>query len=127
VLAENTNVWNLPVDANTGKARGEIGRLTESADSDIGPSISTDGRELAFTRGRSNLWLRDLKERKESFLAAATGSSQISADGSTVVFAKAENQQTALYVMRPTEATGRGMPGLWCAERLGTRWEEILD
>jgi hypothetical protein len=40
VLSENTNVWNLPLESNTGKVLGEIGRLTEGADRDIGRGYS---------------------------------------------------------------------------------------
>src|SRR5262249_34568551 len=42
VLFGNSNLWSFPIDANTGKVLGEIGRSTESADPDVTPSISKD-------------------------------------------------------------------------------------
>jgi Tol biopolymer transport system component/tRNA A-37 threonylcarbamoyl transferase component Bud32 len=108
VLSESANVWKLPIDANAGKVVGEIGRLTESADRDSAPSISTDGRTLAFNRGSGgfggSLWLKDLQTGKEKLLVSTTptivvGSGQITADGSRVVYDRVENQKGDLYVV----------------------------
>jgi Tol biopolymer transport system component len=107
VHSENANVWSLPIDANAGKVLGEIGRLTESAYRDSGPSISTDGLKLVFNRGGSgfgNLWLKDLKSGKETQLVGTTptigvGTGQITADGSKVAYDRIENQRGDLYVL----------------------------
>jgi Tol biopolymer transport system component len=102
VLSENTNVWSLPLDANSGKVLGEIGRLTESADRDNQPSLATDGTKLAFTRGslgRGNLWLKDLPNGKERLLVTTAGAGQISPDGSKVAYGKFENQKGNYYVV----------------------------
>jgi Tol biopolymer transport system component len=99
---KNTNVWNLPLESNTGKVLGEIGRLTEGADRDIGPSISTDGTKLAFARvaGRSSqLWLKDLQNERERLLVSGSGGfPQIAPDGSKVAFNTTENQKPVLQV-----------------------------
>jgi Tol biopolymer transport system component/predicted Ser/Thr protein kinase len=106
VLSGNTNLWGLPIDANAGKVLGEIGRLTESADSDMWPSISTDGNKLVFNRivgGLRSLWLKDLQTGKERLLVsgpppAGVGGPQITDDGSKVVYDRFEKTPTALYV-----------------------------
>ena len=105
-LSENTNVWSLPIDANAGKVLGEIRRLTESGDRDSTPSISTDGKKIIFTRSRlgpGNIWLKDLQSGKEGLLATNVGFTQLSPDGSKVVFDKVENQKNTFFVV-PTNA-----------------------
>jgi hypothetical protein len=102
VLSENTNVWSLPVDANGGKAHGEIVRLTESGDRDMGPSVAGDGTKMAFSRGswgQGNLWLKDLRNGKDKLLATAVGGGLIAPDGSKVTYAKFGNQTTTCYVV----------------------------
>jgi serine/threonine protein kinase/Tol biopolymer transport system component len=102
VLSENTNVWSLPVDTNGGKVLGEIGRLTESAARDLGPSLATDGTKLAFVRGslgQGNLWLKDLPNGKERLLVTTAGNAQISPDGSKVAYVKFEKQKSMYYVV----------------------------
>ncbi len=44
----NTSVWALPIDANHAQITGELKRLTEGP-MQIMPSISRDGKKLAFT------------------------------------------------------------------------------
>jgi Tol biopolymer transport system component/DNA-binding winged helix-turn-helix (wHTH) protein len=44
----NTSVWALPIDANHAQITGELKRLTEGP-MEIMPSISRDGKNLAFT------------------------------------------------------------------------------
>jgi Tol biopolymer transport system component/DNA-binding winged helix-turn-helix (wHTH) protein len=44
----NTSVWALPIDANHAQITGELKRLTEGP-MEIMPSISRDGKKLAFT------------------------------------------------------------------------------
>ena len=100
---ENTNVWSFPIDANAGKVLGEMGRLTEGADRDMAPSVSTDGNKLVFGRaaGRSpKLWLKDLQNDRERLLVSDSSNvfSQITPDGSKVVFIKTENQKPVVYV-----------------------------
>src|SRR5207302_1532242 len=93
-LSGNTNLWSIPIDANTGKILGEMVRLTESADPDTRPSISTDGSKIAFTRlagGSWSLWLKDLQSGKERLLTSGSspsvvGNPQITADGSRVIY-----------------------------------------
>ncbi len=90
-LSQNTNVWGLPIDANSGKVLGDIGRLTEGAARDTDPSISNDGKKLVFTRyvGRtSDVWLKDLESGQERRLAsnAASNLGSQAGDGSKITY-----------------------------------------
>jgi Tol biopolymer transport system component len=70
-VAENTNLWSLPINANQGKALGEFRRLTEGAASNTRPSISADGRKLVFLSDRSgnlDVWIKDMQSGKETAL-----------------------------------------------------------
>lgn len=44
----NTSIWALPIDANRARITGELRRLTEGP-LEIMPSISRDGKKLAFS------------------------------------------------------------------------------
>src|SRR5262249_38325613 len=64
IVAQNTNVWSLPINANQGKVLGGPRRLTEGAASNTRPSISADGRKLVFLSDRSgklDVWIKDME------------------------------------------------------------------
>jgi Tol biopolymer transport system component len=118
-LSQNTNVWGLPIDANSGKVLGDIGRLTESAARDIAPSISNDGKKLAFTRssGRGvDIWLKDLESGQERRLVSNMSnprtSMHMSGDGSKVVYGNLVNQKGVVYAL----STKGGEPESVCED-----------
>ncbi len=121
-LSQNTNVWGLPIDANSGKVLGDIGRLTEGAARDFSPSISNDGRKLAFSRpsGRAfDIWLKDLESGQERRLASRGSPGpglSMAGDGSKVVYTNVENQKLVLYAV----STNGGEPEKVCWDDCGT-------
>ena len=89
---ENLDIWGLPIDANRGEVSGDIERLTTSTADDRSPSLSSDGKKMAFLSTRSgnfDLWMKDIETGRESNLTASPedeGRPIISADGSKVAY-----------------------------------------
>src|SRR5262249_3853940 len=57
----NLHIWMLPIQANQGKVTGELQQMTASAADDIFPTVSADGKTMAYVSNRSgnrNVWLR---------------------------------------------------------------------
>jgi Tol biopolymer transport system component/tRNA A-37 threonylcarbamoyl transferase component Bud32 len=52
-LSENTDIWSLPLEANTGKVTGELRQLTRDTTADFHPSLSADGKKVAFVSAHS--------------------------------------------------------------------------
>ncbi len=91
-LTLRTNIWSQAIDAETGQAIGEPQPLTHAAATDEQPSLSPDGRKLAFLSDRSGapkVWIKDLSSGVETALTSTLAAElhpQISADGVTVAF-----------------------------------------
>lgn len=61
--AENIDVWALPVDANKAIVRGELTRITTDPSIDQRPSLSADGKRVAWETtlgGNFEVWVKDL-------------------------------------------------------------------
>src|SRR4030095_12089782 len=72
-----SDLWSLSVDANQGKVRGELQRLTEDAADDSSPHLSKDGKKMVFASTRSgnrDLWIRDVMSGKDRPLAETRAS-----------------------------------------------------
>ena len=87
----NTNLWSIPIDANSAHVTGERQSLTqvEGINNDS-PSLSRDGKKVAFFSGE-RLAVKDLVTGRETQLVehALTSSGtgpQISPDGSLVAY-----------------------------------------
>jgi Tol biopolymer transport system component len=87
----STNLWSIPIDTNSARITGERQNLTQvEGVRDRSPSLSRDGKKVAFFSGRS-LVVRDLVTGRETQLAqdlpltSGTGPS-ISPDGSFVAY-----------------------------------------
>ena len=102
-LSHRATVWSLPMDGNTGSVFGPPVRLTSGAGPDIGPSISEDGKTLAYTTirtGKPQLITKDLTRGQERlFTESGNGRSRISRDGLQLAYAVQNGDQTSLYVM----------------------------
>ena len=89
-LNESSYIGSLPLRSD-GRAAGEVEALTDTG-SEWGPSISADGRFLAFTgRSRNHLEVvraRDLRTKKERTFAEHAIHPQVSADGSMIAYSK---------------------------------------
>jgi Tol biopolymer transport system component len=73
---ESVNVWGLPLDGASGKARGAPYRVTEGLAPAYRPSLSPDGRRLLFASGRNGplqIWQRDLASGKETLAVSGPG------------------------------------------------------
>lgn len=95
----NTDLWSLPIDANQGKATGQIERLTQDAAADVQPTLSPDGRKLAFVSTRSghqDIWIKDLESGRETALTVTPEIEYLpvfSPDGSKVAYAVGDDRK----------------------------------
>jgi Tol biopolymer transport system component len=92
------------------------------------PSLSSDGRKLAFLSDRSgnaDIWLRDMDSGKERALTATPWNEthpSITADGTKVAFASGEMQKTVIHVLplgtgvAETLCEDCGMPMGWSVD-----------
>jgi len=97
-LAGNVNIWSVPIDASTGRARGAMANLTPGSSYAAAPSISAAGTELSFIAAQSKVWsvrTRDLATGQEAALTAIDSRStpgarwlrpRISPDGNSVAY-----------------------------------------
>ncbi len=133
------SIWSLPLDANHGRVTGELRKLTDGP-FDVMPSISEDGRKLAFTssaRGEPvgargirskgvgqfttfQVRVKDLVTGKEVTVADAEGEEQ-----RATIFAKMHPQisrdgtlvaysttdRNAIYIAQPGGESPRLLPG----------------
>ncbi len=102
-LNENIDIWSLSIDPNQARPRGELQRLTEDGAADLEPSISADGKQLVYRTNRGanwDMWLKDLETGRESPLTTdAAADTRPFLAASRVVYARAENQKTSIYLL----------------------------
>jgi Tol biopolymer transport system component len=102
----NINIWTTPMDADTGRSTGTAHPLTDdSGPFALSPSVSLDGRKVAFisTRGGSrDVWFKNLDTGNETSLTATPrleeGYACLSADGSQVAYRVIVDPNQILYV-----------------------------
>ena len=98
-LMENADIWSLPVDASQGRAKGPPEQLTRGLAADYMPSMSADGKKLAFVSERSgnpDIWIKDLESGKEKPLTESPAEERvprISPDGSWVSYGIRERSE----------------------------------
>jgi Tol biopolymer transport system component len=91
-------------------------RLTRDPALEMLPTLSGDGRKLAFISnrmGNTEVWLRDLETGKEQALTASPQSKfsvVISRDGSRVAYGAIDNRTQKIYVI----PTSGGVPEVVC-------------
>jgi len=92
-LTENADIWSLPIESASGRAIGNPEQLTHDLSADYSPSMSADGKKLAYVSRRSgnaDIWIKDLESGKERQLAESPAEEtmpRISPDGSLVSYA----------------------------------------
>jgi Tol biopolymer transport system component len=67
-IAENIDIWRLPLDPATGLAGGAIERVTDNVARDQLWHLSDDGRTMAFVSSRSgqdDVWIRDMRAGRD--------------------------------------------------------------
>ncbi|MCX6629968.1 MAG: protein kinase [Candidatus Solibacter sp.] len=98
-VTENLDIWSLPIDANQGKVRGELQRLTQDAAADFEPALSTDGGRMVFLSGQQSsheVWIKDLRtgeQRALSFTRSNKFGPMFSPDGSKVSYGSQANDK----------------------------------
>jgi Tol biopolymer transport system component/DNA-binding winged helix-turn-helix (wHTH) protein len=102
------NVWSIPFDFDRGKATGAAEQITrEPFALREGPSVSSDGRLIAFSStqaGLLNIWQHDAATGKETQVAASPfvqSYPAINPSGSRVAYESFENGKRILYVTTP--------------------------
>ena len=103
-VSENWDIWSLPLDANSAEVTGAPERIVSGLSTDWYPSVSADGRKLAYASdraGNSDIWLRDLATNEDTPVTVGLESELrgvISPDGTKVVFGRAEEGKTNVYL-----------------------------
>ena len=52
----NFDIWTIPMDADAGVTRGKPSRITTDASPEWAPSITWDGRKLAYITRHGGIW-----------------------------------------------------------------------
>jgi Tol biopolymer transport system component len=102
----NFDIWSIPIDANSGKLIGEPETVEDSAADELQPTVSADGKRLAFSMRRSgnlDVWVRDNVAGRSSALVVTPELEEwrtlLSPDGSTVAFARGPYGNSELFVV----------------------------
>lgn len=102
-----TDIWSLPFDLDRGVATGTPQRITEGPPWHENPSLSGDGRFLAFVSDRSgaaNVWLRELATGKELTVASSPLVQRYplsDPSGGRIAFSVYEKDKRVLYLSVP--------------------------
>ena len=113
-LTENGDIWSLPVDANLGKVTGQPQRVTKEQGAEYYPSVSLDGKTLAFVShrdGNPDIWTKDLESGKETSTVGTPTVElhpAVSADGFRVAYLSLSQTQggAIIGVIRVIPVTG---------------------
>jgi Tol biopolymer transport system component len=106
-LVAGRDIWTLPFDLDRGKPKGAPARITQGVAIRYYPSLSSNGRYVAFgssQSGRTNIWLRELATGKESPVASSAFFQRyplIDASGTRIAFSTSEKDKRLLYVSAP--------------------------
>ena len=103
----NTDIWQLPIQANTGVLAGEPQQLTQNPLEDYYPHVSADGKRIAFVshRGGStdDVWLLDTYTMRQTQLLATPAremSPHIAADGTSIAYGAIQDNKREIYLWR---------------------------
>jgi serine/threonine protein kinase len=96
-------IYELPIEANRGKAAGDIRRLTSDQADNIAQSIAADGKRIVFVSTRTGsreIWGKDLTTGQERALTTGGKSkafSQITRDGELVAWKANDLGDAAIF------------------------------
>jgi Tol biopolymer transport system component len=127
-LISNIDIWSLTLDLSRGTAEGPPQRLTEDAGVDIHPSLSADGKKMAFVSSRSgkrNVWIKDLDTGTESPLTVNLSvffRPIISPNGSHVAYPALEGTRVPLHVVPSSGGVARKI-----CDHCGALWDWSAD
>jgi eukaryotic-like serine/threonine-protein kinase len=106
-LETRRDIWALPFDLDRGRSRGGLERITQGPAKRERPSLSDNGRSVAFASdqsGRLNIWIRDLATGEESSMASSSFMQRyplINASGARIAFSVFEKEKRMVYVTAP--------------------------
>jgi Tol biopolymer transport system component len=101
------DLWVQPFDLNRGVPLGKLERITEGPSRREYPSLSGDGRYLAFASSQSglfNIWWHDLTTNKQSPVASSSFVQRypsVSPSGRLIAFSVYEGKNRFVYVSSP--------------------------
>jgi Tol biopolymer transport system component len=117
VLSSNVDLWELPIDANQGRVLGPARPLTQDPAQEALPSISDDGRTVAFkvdVLGISDLWRKDVVTDRTLALTATPEEESypvVTRDGANVLYASFAEPKPSIYSI----PVNGGIPEKICA------------
>lgn len=103
-LTNDVDIYSLPMDTRKRLVTGDLTASTQEQSMETYPSVSLDGRYLAYisTRlGVANLWLRDVAVGTESPVVANRSpilEAYLAAGGKQLVYTQRENKTSAVYI-----------------------------
>jgi eukaryotic-like serine/threonine-protein kinase len=109
-VRDSIQLWGMPIDHARGVALGELRPFFAGEGDTVRPSLSDDGRLLAFTSNRGgpqNVWLRDLLTQEEQQVtdnphSFFTPTGLLSPDGRWLALTRYEQGRTVIF-LRSTE------------------------
>ena len=101
--SESIDIWSLPISSNRAKPKGEFHRLTDDPSIDQRPSLSLDGRKVAWETSRGGnfeVWVKDLESGQEKALTNGPLREHmpaLSRDGSRVVYDTHDGEKVTVF------------------------------
>jgi Tol biopolymer transport system component len=102
-LTTNIDVWSLPLDADRATTKGELKRMTTDPSIDQRPSLSLDGKKIAWETSRGGnfeVWVKDLVSGREQGLTSGPLREHmpaLSRDGSKVVYDAHDGEKVTVF------------------------------
>lgn len=117
---DSINLWAASLEAEKGRITGAPRRFYASGGPTVRPSLSRDGRWLAFTsdrNGRQDVWLRNMETDSEAPVTANTHrfftpTGVITPDGKWLAYTQYEHAKTVTYL----RATQGGEASVLCTD-----------
>ncbi len=107
-MESRENIWSLRFDLDHGIAKGALERITQGPGYREYPSLSNNGRYVAFASNQSggprNIWIRDLVTGKESSVSSSSfleAYPVINPSGTRIAFSVYEKDNRVVYVSAP--------------------------
>ena len=124
-FSASMNIWSLPLDSRTGLPSAGLQRLTEGLTVDAAPSVTVDGKKIAFVSnrlGRDEIWTLDLETGRQVALTDTPTLKVfpiLDRTGGRLAFAEAAKRGFSIVVMPWGGGVGRrvcdecGQPRAW--------------
>jgi len=116
-LTIKRQLWTQPFDLNQAKSKGPARQIADDASDRENPTLSADGRYMAFVSnrsGRPNIWRRDLKTGLEEQISASEAVQRfpvMSPSGSKIAYSIYDSNERAVYVVDPSHSPDRVCEG----------------